>query len=183
MNPHCPVYMAAAKALLMAMQELAGEERDAAGEVAESWPTEMKLFPAGDNTAEGVLYMPRAIPAVYIFQSTARVLDGRTDCEGVSEEEVEVEVASFAALSPNLYGMAQTYRERFDERLFSCSCGHEIPQFLGLDGEDEDQDEEDGVVHERGQLPKTSEDFRRMLLRKPEEQNYVCPACGQKPNR
>lgn len=184
-SPDDPVYIAAARGLLERMHEVCDAERTRCNEVVESWPSEIRMFPASPDTAEGTLYMPRAVPPVYLFQSCAH----RTD-----DGDIETHIHGLAPYTQELLDLAIDYQKRAAQHLFTCTCGHIIPKMLTIPLDS--LDEEDitdaieaikasfmGKASEDEQDSMTADDFRLQDMVHPQEVNYACPACGFKPNK
>ncbi len=184
-DPSDPIYMVAARALLSKMREVCDKERDRCGEFAETWPSEIRMFPAAGDTAEGLLYMPRAVPPVYMFQASA----GETE-----DGEIETHILGMAPLTMNLLEMGLDYSKRADQYVYTCTCGHAIPKVISFplfmdaeDAEDMDMDPDDLLMDQEDKrdptLPMTADDVRIQEMLHPDEIDYVCPACGFKPNK
>ena len=177
-HPEDPVYQMAARTLLQKMREVCDTERKRCGEVPESWPSEVRIFPASVDTAEGVLYMPRAVPPVYTFQCSAH-----QDNWG----EIHAHIHGLAPLTPDILELALDYQKRASHYVFTCTCGHVIPKVLSfpLDLMDQALGEAQGQtpLDEDGAEILTSDDIRIQEIVSPQERNYSCPACGFKPNR
>lgn len=182
-DPTDPIYRTAASALLTKMREVCDKERERCGEFPETWPSELRMFPAGADTAEGVLYMPRAVPGVYIFQASA----------GINEDgETETHILGMAPISADLLDIGLDYHKRASQYVFTCTCGHSIPKVISfplfMDAEDaEDIDADELLMDQEDNLdptrPMMSEDIRIQEMLHPDEIDYVCPACGFKPNK
>jgi len=186
-HPEDPIYKEAARGLLEQIREVCNTERERCGEVAESWPSEIRLFPVSSDTAEGVLYMPRAVPPVYFFQCSAQIEDG----------EIQTHIHGIAPLSQEVLELALDYQKRAAQTLFTCTCGHVIPKIMTIPiffEDDEDSEEEDSIdaaeleammQQGAGMLGEflTAEEMRIQDMVLPEEVDYQCPACGFKPNK
>ena len=187
-DPNSGSYRAAADAILKEMRKVAIENRDACDEIEETWPYETRIFPVGDSKAEGVLYMPKAAKPVRLFQS----------CCHEKEDQYEVHVDQFIPHSYGILEMALDYQKRADQYINVCQCGHVIPRVhpIGIHIDHDmtpeefealmDEQEEGEIEQEPKPEPRpirTAEDMRIASLNFKEEEEYICPACGMKPNK
>ena len=173
-DPDDPVYQLAARTLLNKMREVCRVEREALGEVEESWPNEIRLFPASTDTAEGVLYMPRALPPVYVFQCLAVEDDSGT---------IITHMSGFAPMSLDILDLAIDYQKRAAQHVFTCTCGHVIPKITAIPLgfiEDHEAAESDDLGEAEAQS-KEEERIRKLIDE--QETDYACPACGFRPNK
>ena len=177
-HPEDPIYQAAARSLLEKIRQVCSTERERCGEVPESWPSEIRLFPAAPDTAEGVLYMPRAVPPVYIFQATA----------GQDEDgNISAHIHGLAPLTMEVLDLGLDYQKRASQYVFTCTCGHVIPKLMTfpifIEGESDDEDDDENEDRRHGEQNMTSEEIRIQEMVHPDEMDYKCPACGFKPNK
>jgi len=191
-DPTNPVYQTAAKAILEAMRESCEIERERCGEIEETWPKEMRIHPASDNSVEGVLYIPKSADPVRVFQA----------CSHDEEGEIQTHVTNFIPITEEILHLAMDYKRRAEHFVNVCICGHVIPKLIPplaiqlqsmaeafdrdlAEAEEFNPDFEESEDKEEAEekLITSSEDVRISELNFKEEVDYVCPACGFKPNK